>query len=70
MDSWNLLSEPQNINLIAPTDFKPTPKSRQFTITMASDEEKGLKGRAGKPKVRTGCKTCKYVTLLQAMIAP
>ncbi|PVH77410.1 hypothetical protein DL98DRAFT_656823 [Cadophora sp. DSE1049] len=26
---------------------------------MASDEEKGLKGRAGKPKVRTGCKTCK-----------
>ncbi|KAG4424225.1 hypothetical protein IFR04_002629 [Cadophora malorum] len=26
---------------------------------MAADEEKGLKGRAGKPKVRTGCKTCK-----------
>ncbi|KAH7389148.1 hypothetical protein BKA64DRAFT_130976 [Cadophora sp. MPI-SDFR-AT-0126] len=26
---------------------------------MASDDEKGLKGRAGKPKVRTGCKTCK-----------
>ncbi|KAL5315156.1 hypothetical protein ACEPPN_017807 [Leptodophora sp. 'Broadleaf-Isolate-01'] len=26
---------------------------------MASDEEKSLKGRAGKPKVRTGCKTCK-----------
>ncbi|KAK0124117.1 hypothetical protein ONS95_009100 [Cadophora gregata] len=26
---------------------------------MASDEERSLKGRAGKPKVRTGCKTCK-----------
>ncbi|KAG4429475.1 hypothetical protein IFR05_015038 [Cadophora sp. M221] len=26
---------------------------------MPSDEEKSLKGRAGKPKVRTGCKTCK-----------
>ncbi|KAH7318984.1 hypothetical protein BKA65DRAFT_93544 [Rhexocercosporidium sp. MPI-PUGE-AT-0058] len=28
---------------------------------MTSDEERSLKGRAGKPKVRTGCRTCKYV---------